>query len=253
MRLLFPRAGVFLFINEKLMFKTFQTYFLDLIDLIFPQLCVACSHRPPVKEDVMCLFCKAQVAESEDYLSLENSFTQHFWGRVQIETGSSLFYYNKGGKVQTAIQKLKYKNKREIGIALGRAFGKKLSNAPLYTGINLIVPVPLHYKKERKRGYNQSDLFAIGLSESMNIPWSKKHLIRIKHTDTQTNKSRNERIDNVFSAFDIKHLKDIENKHILIVDDVLTTGATLEACAHEILKIRGTKVSFVTIAMGAMV
>ena len=107
------------------MLKTILSYLSAFAELIFPQLCVSCSHHHPVKGDVMCLYCKAQVSESRDHLMAENAFTKHFWGRVNIQTGSSLYYYSKGGKVQTAIQNLKYKNKKEIGKTFGHAFGIK--------------------------------------------------------------------------------------------------------------------------------
>jgi ComF family protein len=199
------------------------------------------------------MHCKAQVSESSDYLEIENNFTHHFWGRVKIVTGASLYYYNKGGKVQTAIQKLKYKNKREVGRSFGTNMGIKLRRSPLYQDIDLIIPVPLHFKKEKKRGYNQSDLFAEGISTGMKIPWSRKHLKRKKNTDTQTNKNRNERIENVLSAFTVDNHRNLIGKHILLVDDVLTTGATLEACAQELIKIEGLRVSCATIAMGSII
>ena len=178
----------------------------------------------------------------------ENAFTERFWGRISLHTGTSLYYFSKGGRTQKLIHHLKYHNKQNIGVKLGNLLGGFLSEAPLYQDVDLIIPVPLHAKRERFRGYNQSDLFAKGLSEAMQIQWQKNILVRNQMTDTQTKKSRIDRFKNVENAFSVVQPQAIQNKHILIVDDVLTTGATLEACANQILKIPGTTVSLATIA-----
>lgn len=131
----------------------------------------------------------------------------------------------------------------------GRRYGYMLKREPHFKNIDCIVPVPLHWKKERKRGFNQSQMFGIGLSESMNIPCIKDGLERLSFTDSQTKKSRLERLENMHGVFAVKKNKSLKGKHILLVDDVLTTGSTLEVCAAEILKLSGTKVSMATIAM----
>ena len=137
------------------------------------------------------------------------------------------------------------------GQYLGKIYGRDLMNTKFYQGVEVIVPVPLHPKRKRKRGYNQSEWIALGLSESMKIPLDTKTLIRATASESQTKKSRFMRWENVKEIFVVRDLKSLENKHILLVDDVLTTGATMESCAAELLKIRGVKISVVALACSA--
>ncbi len=225
-----------------------QRYKEAFYDVFYPRLCLACgSNLPPFRAQI-CIYCKYYLPETEFHLDLENAFTERFWGRVKIEGGAALYYFLKGGRTQKLIHALKYKNKKEVGIQLGRRYGKDLLVGKGFENIDLILPVPLHLKKEYKRGYNQSDMFAIGLSEKMDIPWRKNVLVRTKHTPTQTRKTRMERLANVREAFLVSQPEQLQGKHVLIVDDVLTTGATLEACAEKVLAVPGTKVSLATIA-----
>jgi len=182
------------------------------------------------------------------HLYEENEFTQRLWGRIKLETASSLYYFEKDSKTQSLIHNLKYKGKQKVGVILGQVLGKSLRTSPLYKDIDLIIPIPLHRRKEIERGFNQSAVFAQGLSDTMGVPWKKDLLIRTEYTSTQTKKSRRERFDNVLQAFQILQPKQIEGKHILLVDDVLTTGATLEAGAIKILEVPNTRVSLATIA-----
>lgn len=228
--------------------NTFLQTLDDTLCLFYPRLCLACEkkHLPP--RQILCPSCDFNLPRTDFHLHQENEFTQKLWGRVNIHTATSLFYFLKKSKTQHLIHNLKYKGKREVGIILGKMLGEKLAKTPLYQDIDLIVPIPLHYKKEIQRGYNQSDMFAQGLFEAMEIPWTKNALLRKIHTQTQTKKSRIERFQNVMEAFEIKQPRLLENKHILLVDDVLTTGATLEAGALKLLNVSGVKVSLATIA-----
>jgi len=169
-----------------------------------------------------------------------------FWGRVKFEQSSSYYKLNKGGKVQELIHQLKYRGQKEVGEYIGKVFGSELKS--LGWKPDLIVPVPLHPKKLRKRGYNQSECFADGISTSMNIPVITNALVRLNFTETQTKLDRDKRWENVRYAFRIQNAPEFENKHILLVDDVVTTGATIEACAEVLLQIPGVKVSVATIA-----
>lgn len=225
-----------------------QNLLTGFIALFYPKLCLSCSKNITPDNEALCISCQVNLPKTGFHLENENLFTDRFWGRIKIESGASLYHFSKGGHVQQLIHNLKYKGKPNVGVRLGNIYGKTLKKAPLYSTIDLIIPVPLHPKKELKRGYNQSDMFAKGLSESMKIEWKRNVLVRTKMTKTQTKKSRLERLENVQDVFKIKTPKDLENKHILIVDDVLTTGATLEACALKVLEIPNTKVSLVTIA-----
>ena len=218
------------------------------LSLFYPQLCLSCGKNITPDKDAICISCQVKLPKTGFHLEKENSFTDRFWGIIVLESGASFYHFSKGGNVQNLIHNLKYKGRSEVGVKLGNLYGKALKKSSLYKNVDLIIPVPLHPKKELKRGYNQSDMFAKGLSESMEIDWKRNVLVRIKMSETQTQKSRLERLENVQDVFKVKKPEILQNKHILIVDDVLTTGATLEACAMKILDIPNTKVSLATIA-----
>ena len=218
------------------------------VSLFYPQLCLSCGKNITPDQDAICISCQVKLPKTGFHLEKENLFTDRFWGRINIESGTSFYHFAKSGRVQHLIHNLKYKGKSEVGIKLGNLYGKVLKKSPLYETVDIIIPVPLHPKKELKRGYNQSDMFAKGLAEAMELEWNKNVLIRTKMTETQTKKSRLERLENVHDVFKVSNADILKNKHILIVDDVLTTGATLEACATKILEIPNTKVSLATIA-----
>jgi len=218
------------------------------LTLFFPKLCLACGANPPPQDQEICIYCQYYLPKTEFHLDLENPFTERFWGRVKIEGGAALYYFMKNGRTQKLIHNLKYKGKRKIGVKLGEQYGKDLRLAKGFENIDMILPVPLHPKKEHSRGYNQCDLFAKGLSETMEIPWRKGILTKIKHNTSQTRMTKIERLENVRTTFKIKNPDQLRGKHVLIVDDVMTTGATLEACAEKVLEIPHTKVSLATLA-----
>ncbi len=220
----------------------------DAFCLFYPRLCLSCEDRHLPPKQIICTSCDFKLPRTDFHLHLENDFTKKFWGRVNINTAAALFYFYKKSKTQNLIHNLKYKEKKQIGIDLGKMLGKSLSKSILYQDIDFIVPIPLHIKKEIKRGYNQSSVFAQGLSETMNIPWLHNGLERKIYTETQTKKSRMDRFQNVMEAFHVPQPHLLKNKHILLVDDVLTTGATLEAGAIKLLEVENTKVSLATIA-----
>ena len=178
----------------------------------------------------------------------DNPVIKLFWGRTSIFSASSMYSFNKGSKVQHLIHQLKYRGKKEIGVSLGKHYGNELKTAPLFSTASIIVPVPLHSKKLKKRGYNQSETFAQGLAESMRAENPSDVLIRTFASETQTKKSRFARWKNVEEIFKVASPEKITGKHVLLVDDVVTTGATLEACANKILEVPGTKVSVAAIA-----
>lgn len=216
---------------------------------LYPKLCLACNYETPPVDEWLCLSCKLKLPKTNFHLEKENKFSERFWGKVKIEAGAAMFYFKKGGRTQNLIHNLKYKKRPQIGVILGNLYGKELKESPLFQDIDIIVPVPLHWKKLRKRGYNQSAVFAQGLSEAMSIPWVADALRRNENSESQTKKSKMSRLENVLSVFEVNNQKKIEGKHILLVDDVLTSGATMEACATKILEIPGTKVSLATIAV----
>jgi len=220
----------------------------DFLNLFFPDNCSACGNPLVSQEKVICMSCLFKLPKTNFHLQDENPISRIFWGRVRLETATSFLFFNKGGNVQELIHQLKYKGKKNVGIFLGKAFGNDLSKSPLFNSIDCIIPVPLHPKKERKRGFNQSLVISEGISETLQKPVLNDNLIRLVHTSTQTKKSRYSRWENVKDVFGIKSPEQLVNQHVLLIDDVLTTGATLESCAQKILEIDGTTVSVATLA-----
>jgi ComF family protein len=182
-----------------------------------------------------------------------NDFEKHFMGRIHIQAGSALFYFTKGGIIQEAIHAMKYKNMPYVGFELGKMLGAKLSTHQVYKTCDAVVGVPLHNRKKRQRGYNQADHIARGVSVSMNIPFLKNVIFRQRMTTSQTRKTRLLRMRNMKEGFGVKYPELIESKHILLVDDVLTSGATLDFCGQAILQQSNSKVSLATLAMGSVV
>lgn len=220
----------------------------DFLQFFFPDLCVACGQILNKTEKVLCTHCFLHIPRTGFHKDDENPVSELFWGRVKIEHTASFFYFNKGSAYQPLIHKLKYSGRSDIGIELGKAFGAELRKS-VFTQADIIIPVPLHPKKLKKRGYNQSEMIAKGLSLSLNIPVNTKSLFRGESTETQTRKSRFDRFRNVEGKFLTRDAEVLEGKHIILTDDVVTTGSTLEACAIAILEIKNTRVSIVTLAV----
>lgn len=221
----------------------------DFFSLLFPRICSACGNSLWKNEETICLSCDYHLPRTNFQLSLENPVSRLFWGRVKLESAAAYLYFNKGNKVQRLIHQLKYKGRRDIGICLGRQYGIYLRHAPLFKDIQLIVPLPLHMKKLMQRGYNQSEQFAIGLGETMGIPVLSHVINRRKETETQTKKSRFRRWQNVAEVFEVTDPGPLKMKHILLVDDVITTGATLESCIHSLSSVNGIRISVAAIAV----
>lgn len=224
-------------------------YLEHLFQLIYPNLCLACEQQTKAKNQLCCLTCLSKLHYTNQHFEKENDFTEHFWGRVRIESAASLLYYTKGNPAQELIQKLKYHKKARIGLELGEQHGAFLKQSSLFQNVDLIIPVPLHRKKEYQRGYNQSWMYAQGMANAMEVPASTKFLLRVKETQTQTKKSRIERVENTKDAFKVNRPEALIGKHLLIVDDVMTTGATLEACVLKLKEVENIKISLATLAM----
>lgn len=228
--------------------NTLSQIFDDILGLLYPQLCITCGERLISQEKFLCMKCWFDLPVSNFHLNDENKVAQLFWGRVQINHATSYFHYRKGSRYQKLIHFIKYKGMKDLGQEAGNRFGHILRESELFNQADWIVPVPLHPKKEKKRGFNQSEWIARGIAESMNKPLLANNLHRKIFTSTQTRKNRFERWQNVDGIFGVKNSAEFENRHVLLVDDVVTTGSTLEACAYELLKINGTKVSIATLA-----
>jgi ComF family protein len=220
----------------------------DFVSLLFPRICQSCEQVLARGEDTICLECEFHLPQTDYHTYPDNPVAKHFWGRVKVEEAGSFYLFKKGTKVQHLLHQLKYKGRKEIGVKVGKMYGQALRETGGFKSVDVIVPVPLFPAKERLRGFNQSDVFAQGLSESLEIPWSKKILKRVKASQTQTRKNRFERWENVDSIFKLRNADRVKDKHILIVDDVITTGSTMEACIRELAQGENTKVSIATMA-----
>lgn len=223
-------------------------YWADFVSLLFPELCQACGESLVTGEEVLCLDCRYNLPFTDFHLKTNNMVAQQFWGKINLEGAYAMCYFAKGGRVQHMMHNFKYKGVKKIGNLLGNIAGERLLKSPVFKSVEVIVPVPLHKNRLRKRGYNQSMCFAEGLAEKMGIPVDEHNLIRLRATETQTHKSRFSRFENMQEVFTLANPEALSNKHILLVDDVVTTGSTLEACGTELLKAEGTKLSIATIA-----
>ena len=222
--------------------------FKSLINLLFPRVCAGCGNILLEGEDTVCTTCRFLLPKTGYEKNPDNPLAQMFSGQMPFNAVMAEFFFSKTGKVQHLIHGLKYHHCRENGIFLGQEIGKSLLQAPDYQEIDYIIPIPLHPKKEKIRGYNQSHVIAEGISEIMNIPIAEKCLVRSVFTDTQTHKTRDERYQNVKDIFHIEKPEKLENKHVLLVDDVLTTGATLMSAGKALLNVEGIKISVATVA-----
>jgi ComF family protein len=225
-----------------------HTYLADFISLLFPQLCAACRASLVGGEHLLCTDCLYNVPLTNFHLQPDNIVAQQFWGKMPVEAAYALYYFTKGGKVQNIMHQLKYNGMQQIGILLGSIAGAQLVQNEIFNNADIIIPVPLHKKRMRERGYNQSVCFANGLAQKMNAVVELDNLVRTVATETQIRKSRFARFENMREVFEVKHPERLANKHILLVDDTVTTGATLEACGAQLLKIDGVKLSVATIA-----
>ncbi|MFZ4741874.1 MAG: ComF family protein [Bacteroidales bacterium] len=228
-----------------------MTLFRDFFSLIYPNNCLACGNNLFRNEHIICTSCLFHLPKTNYHLENDNPISQTFWGRTQINTAAAYYFFSKAGKVQHLVHQLKYKGKKEVGIYIGELYGKELMNTESFGKTDVIIPVPLHPKKEKKRGFNQSEVFAIGLSSSMKLPIDTTSLIRTFASETQTKKTRFKRWENVKEIFSLQDAEKLKNKHILLVDDVITTGATIEACANLLNTIEGVTINIASIAVAS--
>ena len=198
---------------------------------------------------MLCLKCQKKLPRTNFHLDPINPVIKQFWGKVPVKAATAFYHFTKGSKVQHLIHQLKYKQHPEVGIKIGKLMGNDLLQSKWFTDLDIVIPVPLHRDKERTRGYNQAAVFATGLALTLGITSSQENLHRTKFTSTQTKKHRFERFENVHQVFMIADKVQFKNKNVLLVDDVITTGSTLTACAETILEIPGTSVSIAAIAM----
>lgn len=222
----------------------------DLLSLLYPRLCMLCNAQVQ-KGDHLCISCETSLPKTDYHTLKENPITDKFYGRINVEFGAAYYLFGVGNKTKELIHHLKYKNKPLLGYYIGSIYGDILKESPIFPDIDFIIPVPLHPLKLHQRGYNQSERIGKGLSDSLGIPLNLKTLLRKEYTETQTLKSRITRMENVKSAFEVQQAERLKGKHVLIVDDVLTTGATIEACALTLINAApNIKISVLTMAVG---
>ena len=219
-----------------------------LLDLISPRLCVVCGHRLTVTEEVICARCNFHLPRTGfQHNAYENDMAKLFWGQIPIERATAFFYYEAHAETANILYELKYKDHPEIGEIFGRMLAAEIKSAGFFDGIDGIVPVPLAKKRQRQRGYNQSEEIAQGVSEITGLPIYKKAVKRISFKGSQTNKGRWDRQENVERVFDLIDAEAVSNKHLLLIDDVVTTGATCIACAKVLCQSANVRISILSL------
>ena len=220
----------------------------DLVGLLFPRSCHACGKPLNQQEEILCTQCLYHLPRTNFHVHKENPVREIFGGILPLYSATSFLFFNKGGMTQTLMHRLKYRGKKEVGIYLGKLLGSQLAESEFFMDADVLLPVPLHPVKLKKRGYNQSQIITAGMETVMKAEMNTNVLLKSVHTSSQTRKSRYERWENVKDIFEVRNPESMENKHIILVDDVITTGATLEACAETLLDIPGVKLSVASLA-----
>jgi ComF family protein len=233
------------------MIKKASGWMKDMLHLFYPQICAACGTDILSEQQFICIKCHLALPRTGFAYLPNNPIEKIFWGRLRTVAAHSEFYFSKEALVQRLIHQLKYNQMPEAGFYLGELTGKSMLQSGRFSNIDYVVPLPLFPDKEKKRGYNQAAAIGEGISKEMNIPLLNGIVNRNRHTETQTKKHRTERWKNVFEGFVIKNPSTLHHKHVLLVDDVVTTGATLEACGHAIMQLPGTQLSIATITFAS--
>lgn len=219
----------------------------NLLDLFFPPLCLICESRLINQEEHICIECLNHIPQTNYHLQSNNRLEDFFAGRFPFQRITAYAYFVKGGSIQKLIHKLKYNHNPRLGQYIGVLCGYNLKNSTFISDIDYLIPVPLHKKRQQKRGYNQSLEICKGISAITQIPIESSVLIRTINNKSQTNYKRLKRWQNVENIFQLTNTSTFANKHIALVDDVITTGSTIEACAKTILTCQNTKISIICI------
>ena len=219
------------------------------LSIFFPRCCLVCGGVLAKGEECLCARCNMDLPRTNYHQMKDNPVEKLFWGKIPLERATSYFFYRRGGDTRRILHSLKYGGQKEIGEIMGRHLAVELLSSGFFEGIDMLVPVPLHKKKEKLRGYNQSEWIARGVSVITLIPVFTSGMVREKNTETQTHKSALERWENVDGIFRVTIPEYFSGKHILIIDDVLTTGATTVACASAFDKVEDIRISILTLAV----
>ena len=220
----------------------------DFVGLLFPEVCYNCGNSLFKNEKVVCTRCSLHLPETNFSSDPDNPVARVFWGRVQLHAATALYFFRKGGAIQKLIHHLKYNGHKDIGIYLGNVLGSEIRHFPGLDNIDCIIPIPLHKKKLKKRGFNQAALIAEGVGQVIGAEVNSSSVYREVPTDTQTKKSRYRRWENVSDIFKVRDEQKLMGKHVLVIDDVITTGATMEACLQTLQKVPGIKLSIAAVA-----
>lgn len=232
--------------------KIFLEFAEALLELFFPKLCIACLLKNPLREDLFCLTCKLELPYTDQIDVIDNELEYRIYGRFKFERAAALFRFRKASSVQNIIHQFKYKNRPHIGVELGREFGKRILASDYFPIPDLIIPIPLHHKKQKKRGYNQSYEFGKGIAEVLDIPIYGSVISKVSDNNSQTKMNRLARLENVMNSYKLQNDSKIKGKHVLLVDDIITTGATIEAAAQKLLKSQDLKLSLAIIGMAEL-
>lgn len=222
----------------------------SVLHLLFPHVCTGCGNDILDKESVLCMRCIDAMPETNFELHPDNPVEKMYWGRLQLTHGTAQFYFTKESLMQHLMHQFKYKNNRDLGLQLGRIMGEQIKKSDRINA-DALIPLPLFPIKEKRRGYNQATLLCRGMAAAMNIPVLDNAIIRPQHTESQTKKGRIERWKNMEGKFVLNNPESIKNKHVLLVDDIVTTGATLEACGNELLKGENVTLSIATLCVAS--
>lgn len=218
-----------------------------MLNLLFPRTCIGCNSVISSTEALLCLSCRHQMPLTRFHQNENSLLMNKFFGRFPVEHATALFYFQKRGLTQRLMHHLKYKGVKEISDFLGKWLGEELKEIPDFSDIQMVVPVPLHKQKLKKRGYNQVEGFGRELAQVFQVPYRDDILIKITKTGSQVFKTRMLRFESE-EVFAVQKLDEIKNLHVLLVDDIITTGATLEKCALQLLKGEGVKISIAAMA-----
>lgn len=223
-------------------------FFSDFLNLLYPEVCAACENALYKGEQILCSRCLMLLPKTGFHIETGNPVEKAFWGKVPLHSATALYHFNKGERVQHLIHRLKYHGEQEAGQFAGRILGEELCRSSRFSSVEMIVPVPLHRGKLKTRGFNQSEAIARGIGQAYGMPVCADLIERTLFTSTQTRKSRYERYENVSKAFQLNARYPAQALHYLLVDDVITTGSTLAACAEVLHAIPGARVSVAALA-----
>ena len=225
-----------------------SNFWYRLLDVLAPRLCVVCGRRLSLTEPVLCASCNMHLPRTGfQFSASDNPMARLFWGLIPVERAAALFFYEAGSPTSSIVYDLKYHDHPEIGVEMGRLLGREFAEAGFFDGIDAIIPVPLARSRERHRGYNQSRCIAKGIADATGLPLCDKVLRRTKFKRSQTQMRHWERQENVADVFRLRDASAVGGRHVLLVDDVVTTGATMTACARELLNAGGVRLSLLSL------